>query len=72
MRELTTDLHYENFRSIRLSTTNGFSNNISCNDSGSISNSFYESEKDRMLREKEEEIRKMQEMVCILVKLNFY
>lgn len=62
MRELTTELHYENFRSIRLSQSNGGFTN-SCNDSGSISSSFYESEKDRILKEKDEELRRMQEMI---------
>lgn len=57
LREITIDVHYENFRTVRLANGHG------ANDSGSISNSFYEDEKDKKLREKEQEIRKMQEIL---------
>lgn len=65
LREVTNELLYENYRSARLANgPNGYSN---FNDSGSVSNSIHESEKDRQLedrlREKEEEIKRMQEML---------
>ena len=61
LREVTNELLYENFRSARLANgLNGYNN---FNDSGSVSNSIYETDKDRQLREKEEEIKRMQEML---------
>jgi len=57
LREITIDLHYENFRTARLA------NGHNGNDTQSISNSFYEDEKDKMLREKENQLKKMQEML---------
>ena len=64
LREVTNELLYENYRSARLANgLNGYNN---FNDSGSVSNSIYETEKDRQLREKEaleEEIKRMQEML---------
>jgi len=55
--EVTSDLHYENFRSQKLA--NGYVGN----DSISITNSFQEDEKDKKLREKEAELKRMQEMI---------
>lgn len=63
LREVTNELLYENFRSARLANggLNGYGNGF--NDSGSISNSIHESDKDRQLREKEAQIQRMQEML---------
>ena len=66
LKEVTNELLYENYRSVRLANgMNGLNNCTNFNDSGSISNSIHisEDEKDRQLREKEEELKKMQEML---------
>lgn len=67
MREVTHDVHYENYRSLRLA--GGISPKISessLRDNVSIlsGNGVEESEKDRMLQEKEAELKRMQEMIA--------
>lgn len=67
LREVTNDLHYENYRSQRLSgvISPKFVDSIRGIDNVSMisGSEFNESEKDRMLMEKEAELRKMQEML---------
>lgn len=66
MRELTHELHYENYRSRRILNGNQFSQSIQSDlhrdnisiQSGSV---FDETDKDRMLQEKSAELRKMEE-----------
>lgn len=68
MRELTHELHYENYRSRRILNGNQFSQSIQSDlyrdnvsiQSGSV---FDETDKDRMLQEKSAELKKMEEML---------
>ena len=70
LREVTNDVHYENFRSLRLSHTPGLGTKFSGMDLRSeVSNisltpSSGEEDKDRILMEKEAELRRMQEMIA--------
>lgn len=63
LREVTNDVHYENYRSQRLSSainSSKFSDNISILSGSGID----ESEKDRILQEKEAELKKMHEALA--------
>ena len=62
LREVTHDVHYENYRSQRLSGAISPKFSDSIRDNVSIVSSD-ETEKDRILQEKEAELRKMQEML---------
>ncbi|XP_054154971.1 septin-1-like [Oppia nitens] len=68
LREVTQDLHYENYRSQRLvnKTTSGSSNSdlrSNYGDSISIASSADDLQRDRLLQEKEAELHRMQEMI---------
>ena len=71
LREVTNDVHYENFRALRLSTTPGLGTKFSGMDLHSdVSNTSLfttvtqDEDKDRILKEKEAEIQRMQAMVA--------
>ena len=63
---MTHDVHYENYRSQRLAGTISpkFSDSIRDNVSILSGSGADESEKDRILQEKEAELKKMQEMIA--------
>ena len=68
MREVTNEVHYENFRCTKLASRVGGigSGAVSENECGP--SSLNEQQKDRILLEKEEELRKMQQMIAQMQK----
>lgn len=65
LREVTQDLHYENYRSHRLQNNpSGKSSAIDIASDARSDVSQDESEKDRILKEKEAELKRMQEMLA--------
>lgn len=68
LREVTNELHYENYRSMRLATGYQLGNVSTLSGSNfstpNASSSHLEDDRDRMLREKEQELKRMQEMLA--------
>lgn len=62
LQEVTQEVHYENYRSERLAK--GVKKNVTSKDDESITNGNGVVDKDRILLEKEAELRRMQEMLA--------
>lgn len=62
LQEVTQEVHYENYRSERLAK--GVKKTVSSKDDEAITNGNGVVDKDRILLEKEAELRRMQEMLA--------
>jgi len=68
LQEVTHDIHYENYRSQRLARNGGNKENVASSSSvePNVSIGSADDEKERILREKDAELKRMQEMVAAM------